>query len=101
VAGNPGKHGTEKGTRTITPGEIETGRQVMDWKVMITGAIILGILIWLGAISIPTEVKISTNQSSTTYNLSSVSDQGLTAYNLLGLVIIVILAIVLLLWAVK
>ena len=73
----------------------------MDWKVMITGAIILGILIWLGAISIPTEVKISTNQSSTTYNLSSVSDQGLTAYNLLGLVIIVILAIVLLLWAAK
>lgn len=73
----------------------------MDWKTIIIGAIILGVLIWLGAISIPTEVKISTNQSSTTYNLSSIPDQGITPYNLLGLVILVILALVLLLWAAK
>jgi hypothetical protein len=73
----------------------------MDWKAIIIGAIILGVLIWLGAISIPTEVKISTNQSSTTYNLSSIPDQGITSYNLLGLVIIALLAIVLLLWAAK
>ena len=73
----------------------------MEWKHLIAGAIVLAVLVGIGAVSIPTEVKISTNQSSTTYNLSSIPDQGLTAYNLLGLVIIVILAIVLLLWAAK
>jgi hypothetical protein len=73
----------------------------MDWKTLIVGAIILIVLIAIGAISIPTEVKVSTNQSSTTYNLTSLPDQGITPTNLIGLIIIVLLSIILFFWAVK
>ena len=73
----------------------------MDWKVIIVGAIVLVVLIAIGAVSIPTEVKISTNQSSQTYNLSSLPDQGITPTNLIGLVIIVLLSIIIFYWAVK
>jgi hypothetical protein len=73
----------------------------MDWKVIIVGAIVLVVLIGIGAVSIPTEVKISTNQSSQTYNLSSLPDQGITSTNLIGLIIIVLLSIILFFWAVK
>jgi len=74
----------------------------MDWKVIIVGAIVLVVLIAIGAVSIPTEVKISTNQSSQTYNLSSVPyDQGLTSTNVIGLIIIALLSIIIFYWAVK
>ena len=73
----------------------------MDWKVIIVGAIVLVVLVAIGAVSIPTEVKISTNQSSQTYNLSSLPDQGITPTNLIGLVIIVLLSIIIFYWAVK
>jgi hypothetical protein len=70
----------------------------MDWKTIIIGAIILGVLIWLGAISIPTEVKISTNESSTTYNLEGLPWGMILSPQFLGIIILIILSAFLIFW---
>jgi len=95
--------GTKTGMATTTQTTVERRREDMslNLKYFFIGIIILAVLVAIGAISIPTEVKVSTNQSSTTYNLSSLPDQGITTTNLIGLVIITLLALILFFWAVK
>jgi len=96
--------GTKTGMATTTQTTVERRREDMslNLKYFFIGIIILAVLVAIGAVSIPTEVKVSTNQSSQTYNLSSVPfDQGLTSTNVIGLVIIALLSIIIFYWVVK
>jgi hypothetical protein len=70
----------------------------MDWKTLIVGAIILIVLIAIGAISIPTEVKVSTNQSSTTYNLEGLPWETILSPQFFGTIILIFLSAVLIFW---
>ena len=103
MVGDSRESGTKTGMATTTQTTVKGRREDMslNLKYFFIGIIILAVLVAIGAISIPTEVKVSTNQSSMTYNLSSLPDQGITPTNLIGLVIIVLLSIILFFWAVK
>jgi hypothetical protein len=103
MVGDSRESGTKTGMATTTKTTIERRREDMslNLKYFFIGIIILAVLVAIGAVSIPTEVKVSTNQSSMTYNLSSLPDQGITTTNLIGLIIIAGLSIIIFYWVVK
>jgi len=73
-----------------------------NWYLII-GMLIVGVLVWMGAITFPMiavpDITISTNESSTTYNLEGLPWGMILSPQFLGIIILIILSAFLLFWA--